>query len=199
MASKLKWGYATQADVDAGKLTKAQWEASKKALSKTESIFEKIGGDKAKLKIAILYGKGGTSSLKGGELGLSGTELGAVASAASVAAAIPVIVSIINALKESGIMKNDEAESALSMMNDPNTLKELEAGIDEEAASSNSNSNGDGSFFEKNKTALIVGGAVAVGGLALYLTNSKKSAKSKSGGLSGMKNTKRKPKTITLS
>ncbi len=195
MASKLKWGYATQADVNAGKLTQAQWEASKKALSKTESIFEKIGGDKAKLKIAILYGRGGTSSLKGGELGLCDMGLGAVATGAAVAAAIPVIASIVNALKDAGIMKADEAEAAMSLINNPNTQKELETGVDAEITSG-----GGESFFQRNKTALLVGGAVAVGGLALYLTSRKKPSKASKGGLSGAKtSTPRKPKTITLS
>jgi len=206
MGSKLKWGYATQADVDAGKLTAAQWEASKKALAQTEKIFEKIGGDKSKLKIAILYGKGGKSSLKGGELGLTGIGLGAIVTGAAVTAAVPVIVSIIKALKGAGIMKPDEADSALALMNDPNTLKDLEAGIDDEIKSSgedggnssDSSSKSSSSFFQKNKTALLIGGAIAVGGLAWYMTKKKNSSKSKGGGLSGVKKPKRKPKQITL-
>ena len=205
MASKLKWGYATQADVDAGKLTKAQWEASKKALAKTESIFTKIGGDKAKLKIAILYGKGGKGTLKGGELGIVGTglgtirtELGEVATGAAIAAAIPVIVSIVKALQGAGIMKGDEVNAALSLLDKPDTIKELENELENEAQSGGGESSEGGDFIKKNKTMLIVGGVAVAGVLAYTMLRGKKSKTANNGGLSGVNKTQRKPKKIIL-
>ncbi|MCL2682244.1 MAG: hypothetical protein FWE63_02005 [Bacteroidales bacterium] len=194
MASKLKWGYATQADVDAGKLTPAQWEASKKALLKTETIFTKIGGDKAKLRIAIIYGKGGNSTLKNGQLGLCGAGLGEVATGAAIAAAIPVIISIINALQESGIMKSDEAASALALLNNPGTVSELEFEYENEL------SNGGGeSFFQKNKEVILLGGAAALGLTMYMMTGKENKQKKSSNGLSGVRQKpKRKLKKIVL-
>jgi exonuclease VII large subunit len=203
MASKLKWGYATQADVDAGKLTAAQWEASKKALSKVENIFCKIGGDKAKLKIAVVYGKGGKGSLKSGELGLvCDLGLGEVATGAAIAAAVPVIVTIVKALKDAGIMKGDEAESALTLLKNPETAKELESGYADEVKQSSSDPRmaryGENSFFEKNKIPILIGTAALGLGLFAMSKGNKKALKPALAGLSGAKIRIRKPKKIIL-
>jgi hypothetical protein len=109
MASKLKWGYATQGQAAAKGISTQQWQKSKNALAKIEKLFaDRLQGKRSALKNAILKGKAG------GINGLGGDEevdfLG-VAPAAAVAAAVPVITAALKIMVDSGLMKKGEAQN----------------------------------------------------------------------------------------
>ena len=117
VASKLKWGYATQQQATAKGVTTQQWEKSKKALAKIEKLFaDKLQGKKSALKNAILKGKAGGLSGFGGDEEVDIRGLG-VAPAAALAAAVPVIAAAMKIMKETGLMKNDEAQNVESEIN----------------------------------------------------------------------------------
>ncbi len=123
VASKLKWSYATQQQAAAKGVTTQQWEKSKKALAKIEKLFaDKLQGKKSALKNAILKGKAGGLNGFGGDEEVDIRGLG-VAPAAALAAAVPVIAAAMKIMKETGLMKNDEAQNVESEIN----AKALEA------------------------------------------------------------------------
>jgi hypothetical protein len=147
VASRLKWGYATQQQATAKGVSTQQWEKSKKALSKIEKLFaDKLQGKKSALKNAILKGKAGGLNGFGGDEEVDIRGLG-VAPAAALAAAAPVIAAAMKIMKETGLMKNDEAQNveaeisakaseAESMPLEPDTASSQEQSIPEPASPS---------------------------------------------------------------
>ncbi len=130
MASKLKWGYAMQAQAAAKGVSATDWQRSKSALVKVEKLFsDKLQGSKTALQNAILKGKAG---------GLSGgysSGLGEPITASAIAAAAPLIIATINILKEAGLIGNnvkvDANTIALEVASDPNAaavMSQLEPG-----------------------------------------------------------------------
>lgn len=114
VASKLKWAYATQQQAAAQGVSTQQWEKSKKALSKIEKLFaDKLQGKKSALKNAILKGKAGGLNGFDGDEEVDIRGLGA-APAAALAAAVPVITAALKIMKETGLMKNEEAQNVES-------------------------------------------------------------------------------------
>ena len=105
MASRLKWGYATEAQAARQGVSKSAWQASRQALQRVEKLFaDRLQGRRQNLKKAILEGKAGGLQ---GELG--GVALGEpVTVAAAMAAAAPVILAAINILKDTGLIDKDE-------------------------------------------------------------------------------------------
>ncbi|MFM8488372.1 MAG: hypothetical protein ACKOCH_18715, partial [Bacteroidota bacterium] len=103
MASKLKWGYATQAQAAAKGVSATDWQRSKSALVKVEKLFaDKLQGSKIALQNAILKGKAGGLSGEGYSAGL-----GEPITASAIAAAAPLIIATINILKEAGLIGNN--------------------------------------------------------------------------------------------
>lgn len=97
MASRLKWGYAAEAEAKEKELDMQQWANAKEALKKSEDLFVKIlQGDINHFRDAILKGRAG---------GLNGTGLGiepvstAAAGGTVVASATPFITKILEWLK----------------------------------------------------------------------------------------------------
>lgn len=114
VASRLKWAYATQQQAAAKGVSTQQWEKSKKALSKIEKLFaDKLQGKKSALKNAILKGKAGGLNGFDGDEEVDIRGLG-VAPAAALAAAAPVIAAAMKIMKETGLMRNDEAQNVES-------------------------------------------------------------------------------------
>ena len=111
MASKLKWGYATQDQAKAKGISVDTWNKSKKALDKIEKLFaDKLQGQRSKLKSAILSGKA---------KGIDGSSGLGVVLATSVAAASPVIVAVLKILTQSGLLHKKDVDKA---------MKDVEAG-----------------------------------------------------------------------
>ncbi|MCX6257983.1 MAG: hypothetical protein NTW49_08840 [Bacteroidia bacterium] len=106
MASKLKWGYATEQQAKAKRISSEDWKKSKSALDKVEKMFaDKLQGQRSKLRSAILNGKA---------KGISGTgNLGFVL-AASVAAASPLIILTLKVLADSGLVHKDAANNVIN-------------------------------------------------------------------------------------
>jgi len=131
MASKLKWGYATQAQAAAKGVSASDWQRSKSALVKVEKLFsDKLQGSKTALQNAILKGKAGGLSGEGYSAGL-----GEPITASAIAAAAPLIIATINILKEAGLIGNnvkvDANTIALEVASDPNAaavMSQLEPG-----------------------------------------------------------------------
>ena len=95
IASKLKWAYATQGQATAKGVSVLDWEKSRRALIKVESLFaDKLQGKADALKDAVLKGRAG---------GLNG-QLGEPLTAAALTAAAPLIIATINILKEVGLI-----------------------------------------------------------------------------------------------
>jgi hypothetical protein len=117
VASRLKWGYATQQQATAKGVTTQQWEKSKKALAKIEKLFaDKLQGKRSALKNAILKGKAGGLNGFGGDEEVDIRGLG-VAPAAALAAAAPVIAAAMKIMKETGLMKKEETQNVESEIN----------------------------------------------------------------------------------
>lgn len=105
MAARLKWGYATKEQARKNGISEDRWNRSKRAVSKAEDIFYKLGGSPRNVKKAVLKGKAG---------GLNGIfgDLGAVtvASAATLlAAAAPLIIKLLSILKKEDLMDDGVA------------------------------------------------------------------------------------------
>lgn len=97
LSEKLKWAYATPQQAQAKRVSPATVGKAKNALAKIEKLFIKIGGKPDNLRKAILSAKKGR---------LNG--LGAAPAAAAIAAATPIIVAAINAMKSSGLVAPNE-------------------------------------------------------------------------------------------
>jgi len=98
MSERLKWAFASPQQAQANGVNPNTIAKAKNALAKIEKLFTKIGGKPANLKNAILSSKKGR--LNGlGTLGLA---------PAAIAAAAPIIVAAIAAMKSSGLVRPDE-------------------------------------------------------------------------------------------
>ncbi len=115
MASKLKWGYATKSQAARKGISASYWSRSQKALKQVEHIFaDKLQGTRGSLKKSILNGKAGNlNGVLEGNNGLDGIdELGVISIAAAgtlIAAATPVIVTVMKVLKNVGLMNKGES------------------------------------------------------------------------------------------
>lgn len=110
MASKIKWGYATQQQAAQKKISAADWQKSKNALSKIEKLYvSKLQGSASSLKNAVLKGKAGNLNgiIEYVEDFSEFQGLG-ILPAAALAAAIPLIAAAMKILKETGLIKPGE-------------------------------------------------------------------------------------------
>jgi len=119
IASKLKWGYASQHQASRKGINTRRWNQSKHALRQVESLFaDKLQGTRSALKSAILHGKaGGLNGVDGYDNNeeLEGLGIVSVAAAGSlIAAATPVIVTVMKILKKVGLMSPQEKEKVSS-------------------------------------------------------------------------------------
>lgn len=187
IASKLKWGYATKEEAASKGISESEWNKSKDALAKVEKLFaDKLQGKREALKNAILKGKAG--NLNGIiESGFNG--LGDPATAASIAAATPIIIATVDILKKAGLIGANEkidAESlAAELSNDPaaaEAIKELENSSGEgsggsEASSSSSETQKQGGivgFVKANPVPSVIGGGLLAYGIYKVMTPKKK-------------------------
>lgn len=130
MSSKLKWAYATEEQARKKGVSSSEWNKAKQALQNIEKLFaDKLQGKRESLKNSILKGRAGGLN---GELGSVG--LGEPVTAATIAAATPVIIAALEILKKSGLLSPNEKIDANSvaseMMADPNSgdaFREIEA------------------------------------------------------------------------
>jgi hypothetical protein len=203
MASKLKWGYATQQQAAAKGIDAGSWQKSKNALAKVEKLFaDKLQGSRSALQNAILKGKAGNLNgmIEDQMLG----ELGDPATATVVAAAAPIIIATINILKEAGLIgKNENIDiNKLSseIANDPSAstaMMEIESSenlpatndpipmsqtTSESTSSTASGSSGGGimNFIKKNPVPAVIGGGLLAFGI-YQLVKPKKKTSSLSG------------------
>jgi hypothetical protein len=100
MSTRMKWGYATPEQAKAKGISATTVAKAKKAITKVENLFTKLGGKPGNLRKAILAGK------KGKLNGLG--QLGIIPVAAAIAAATPVITAVIKILKDAGLTKQGE-------------------------------------------------------------------------------------------
>ncbi len=179
MASKLKWGYASKEQAAAKGVSEAEWNKSKDALEKVERLFaDKLQGKREALKNAILKGKAG--NLNGVvESGFNG--LGDPATAATIAAAAPIIIATVDILKKSGLIganeKIDPEALAAELSNDPaamEAMKELENSSSDQGGSSESPSGGGSEpqkqggivgFVKANPVPSVIGGGLLAFGI----------------------------------
>lgn len=99
IARKLMWGYASLAQAQKAGFTAADWEKSKAGIRKAEEIFvHKAGGNANALRKAVL------SSHVAKKAGL-----GDPATAAAIAAAMPLIIAIVSALRDVKVAQAGEA------------------------------------------------------------------------------------------
>jgi hypothetical protein len=189
MASKLKWGYATKEEAAAKGITEAEWNKSKDALSKVENLFaDKLQGKRDALKNAILKGKAG--NLNGFiESGFNG--LGDPVTAATLAAATPIIIATVDILKKSGLIGPNEkidAESiAKELANDPaaaEAMKDLDnensdGGDSADKAPTDDSAPKKGGiigFIKANPVPTVIGGGLLAFGIYKMVTPKKKKA-----------------------
>lgn len=221
MASKLKPAYMTPAEAKAAGYTEDQQKKAKVALAKIEKTFvDKLQGKRDKLKSAIMKARvKKLNGLAGEDEEFDLGRLGAAPAAAAIlAAAIPVIVTCVKALKSSGLMNKGESEDvsaelkagesdASAMMNDPE-LKDAEAGTTTEVSSGSddNSSSGDGSdggstgfvgkivgFAKKNPIVVAAGAGLAIWGISkLFSGKKKEQTKTLSGTTSGARHKKNK-------
>ncbi len=220
MSTKLKWAYATKEQAAAKGVNATDWEKSKNALSKVEKLFaDKLQGKRDKLKNAILKGKaGGLDGVEDEELELEG--LGVLPAAAALAAAVPVVTSVLKIMKDSGVMTPKEADDLQSevdakvaegnkiMADDPDlkdegddtsetpATKEKGATTDPAATDDNPDDGGEGGFigFVKKYPIPVIAGAGAIL-FGVYMAFRPKKKEQKPKGLSGTKNGSKKKTT----
>lgn len=113
MSSRLRYAYLTPTQAQRLGVDMTKYQKIKRALSKLERKFTKLGGRTRNLKKAILKGRGNRDR----KVPLSGfssdidifvpthskEELGEVAAATVIAAATPVLVALLNMLNKSGV------------------------------------------------------------------------------------------------
>jgi hypothetical protein len=206
MAAKLKWGYATKEQAAAKGISEAQWNKSKEALAKVERLFaDKLQGKRDALRNAILKGKAGNLD---GIVEEDFQGLGEPVTAATLAAATPIIVAAIKILKDSGLLgKNENVDAdalAKEMANDPSAADAIQKagsesgseGGDASAQKSASTTNdaegttGGGGvmeFIKKNPVPAVIGGGLLAFGIYKMVSKPKKQSS-----LSGYRSKKKK-------
>lgn len=196
MAAKLKWGYATKEQAAAKGISEAQWNKSKDALAKVERLFaDKLQGKRDALRNAILKGKAGNLD---GIIEEDFQGLGEPVTAATLAAATPIIVAAIKILKDSGLLNKNENvnpdDLAKEMANDPGAAEALqkagsesgtESGGDASAQKSASTGTDDAAatgsgggimeFIKKNPVPAVIGGGLLAFGIYKMVSKPKKS------------------------
>ncbi len=112
-AQRLKWGYATKAQIK-GKITEAYWRKSQKTLKRVRNIFvNKLQGKESALKKAILKGRsGGLHGIPDTEIsdhfkGQSIQGLGAIATGTLVSAASAILAFIGKIFKKNKLGKEE--------------------------------------------------------------------------------------------
>jgi hypothetical protein len=206
MAAKLKWGYATKEQAAAKGINEAQWNKSKEALAKVERLFaDKLQGKRDALRNAILKGKAGNLD---GIIEEDFQGLGEPVTAATLAAATPIIVAAIKILKDSGLLNKNENvnpdDLAKEMANDPSAAEALqkagsesgtESGGDAQKTASTTSENDSGTssgggvmeFIKKNPVPAVIGGGLLAFGIYKMVSKPKKPAS-----LSGYRSKKKK-------
>jgi hypothetical protein len=206
MAAKLKWGYATKEQAAAKGISEAQWNKSKEALAKVERLFaDKLQGKRDALRNAILKGKAGNLD---GIVEEDFQGLGEPVTAATLAAATPIIVAAIKILKDSGLLNKNENvdpnDLAKEMANDPSAAEALqkagsesgtESGGDAQKTASTTSETDSGTssgggvmeFIKKNPVPAVIGGGLLAFGIYKMVSKPKKPAS-----LSGYRSKKKK-------
>jgi hypothetical protein len=206
MAAKLKWGYATKEQAAAKGISEAQWNKSKEALAKVERLFaDKLQGKRDALRNAILKGKAGNLD---GIIEEDFQGLGEPVTAATLAAATPIIVAAIKILKDSGLLNKNENvnpdDLAKEMANDPGAAEALqkagsesgtESGGDAQKTASTTSETDSGTssgggvmeFIKKNPVPAVIGGGLLAFGIYKMVSKPKKPAS-----LSGYRSKKKK-------
>jgi hypothetical protein len=96
IASKLKWGYLTEAEAKEQGFDMTEWAKSKSSLTKAENMFVNVlKGNPQAFKKAILTGRAGGLSGINEELGV----VAAAATGASLTAAMPFIKKLVELVK----------------------------------------------------------------------------------------------------
>ena len=228
MGSKLKWGYASKSQAAKKGISASYWNRSQRALKQVENIFaDKLQGTRGALKKAIIGGKAGNlNGVLEGNKGLDGVdELGVISIAAAgtlIAAATPVIVTVMKVLKNVGLMKKNESpkisEQEITQINNsvpknksvshsrpiPNIISDKNStSISQEttAISTKRPTSATPMVSFLKKPIVIVGGLAAVGGIG-YLIFSKTKHKSSLKGVGAKRKKSRgrsRIKTIKLS
>lgn len=196
MAAKLKWGYATKEQAAAKGISEAQWNKSKEALAKVERLFaDKLQGKRDALRNAILKGKAGNLD---GIIEEDFQGLGEPVTAATLAAATPIIVAAIKILKDSGLLNKNEnvnpEDLAKEMANDPSAAEALQKAGSESGTESGGDASGQKSastgtedaaatgsgggvmeFIKKNPVPAVIGGGLLAFGIYKMVSKPKKS------------------------
>ena len=196
MAAKLKWGYATKEQAAAKGINEAQWNKSKDALAKVERLFaDKLQGKRDALRNAILKGKAGNLE---GFIEEDFQGLGEPVTAATLAAATPIIVAAIKILKDSGLLNKNEnvnpEDLAKEMANDPSAAEALQKAGSESGTESGGDASGQKSastgtedaaatgsgggvmeFIKKNPVPAVIGGGLLAFGIYKMVSKPKKS------------------------
>lgn len=196
MAAKLKWGYATKEQAAAKGISEAQWNKSKEALAKVERLFaDKLQGKRDALRNAILKGKAGNLD---GIIEEDFQGLGEPVTAATLAAATPIIVAAIKILKDSGLLNKNEnvnpEDLAKEMANDPGAAEALQKAGSESGTESGGDASGQKSastgtedaattgsgggvmeFIKKNPVPAVIGGGLLAFGIYKMVSKPKKS------------------------
>lgn len=190
MASRLKWAYSSKQEAMSKGISESNWNKSKEALSKIESLFSgKLQGKPSALKDAILKGKGGNLN---GVVESGFGQLGAV-TAATIAAAAPIIIAAVEIMKKSGLVGADEDLDGESLANEMANNKDADKALDEtgddedtgagdnekKAPKGNDGSgdpkgNGVMDFIKANPVPVVIGGSILAFGLYRLLSSDKK-------------------------
>jgi len=142
IASKLKWGYLTEAEAQGQGFDMAEWRKSKTALTKAENLFvNTLKGKAEAFKKAILTGRAGGLSGINEELGV----VTAAAASASLTAAMPFIKKIVELVKlinPAKLIAKVKAKKLAKQQKAADTMPE--AGEDAESAQPDAPSEGGG-------------------------------------------------------
>ncbi|WP_338765809.1 hypothetical protein WAF17_02450 [Bernardetia sp. ABR2-2B] len=112
MSSRLRYGYLTSTQAKRLGVDMTKHQKIKRALSKLERKFKKLGGRTRNLKKAILKGRGNRdrkvplSGFSSDDIfvpNIANEELGEVAAATVIAAATPVLVALLKMLSKAGV------------------------------------------------------------------------------------------------
>lgn len=170
ISERLKWAWATDAQLKAKGKTGNHRSKAQAALTKIEKLFTKIGGKSSNLKNAVLKSK------KGRLNGLDG--LGLVPVAAALAAATPLLTAVVKILRDGGLVSPDESidlstpdeetegtpENYEAAASASETASETET-MTEELSLEGLGGLGDALTFARNNPglSLAIGGALAIG------------------------------------
>lgn len=178
MASRLKWGYATDAQAKKAGISPQKHASYKRALKKVEQMFnDKLQGSKVSLKKAILSGKNALSGTADNYMSIDG--LGAV-EAGMVAAALPIIYGVVKVItdetgdNDAGIDPNASdtdnktkvgkiIANLFKKKDSQQAFKDVEVEFDDLDDNNNDKPDGDGNFFTNIKGFAVANPGITIG------------------------------------